>query len=146
MNNNGWSRRNFIKTTGIAAGAFTAGSSIPFASDTMKLKRSIKIAETSSDFEREPLIRPFGFKGGFMSEIWQNVAWVKSSSGIDKIGLCSQNVLWSDASVFASFSGSGGNSLMYAMTDYALRLLKGRTFDSPVEMQIGEKPKTVYLN
>ncbi|MFW6277198.1 MAG: enolase C-terminal domain-like protein [Prolixibacteraceae bacterium] len=134
MNNNGWSRRNFIKTTGIAAGGITSGSSISFASNTMKQRRNIKIAATSSDFEREPLIRPFGFKGGYMTEIWQTAAWMKSSSGIDKVGLCTQNVLWSDAKVFARFSEAGGNSLMYAMTDYALHLLNDRTFSSPVEM------------
>ena len=32
----------------------------------------IKITEVSSNFEREPLIRPFGFKGGYMREIWQS--------------------------------------------------------------------------
>jgi L-alanine-DL-glutamate epimerase-like enolase superfamily enzyme len=50
------------------------------------------------------------------------------------VGLCSQSVLWSDASVFAGHSESGGNSLMYGMTDYALKILKGRKFLSPVDL------------
>lgn len=100
----------------------------------MNQGKKITITKTSSNFEREPLIRPFGFKGGFMSEIWQTAVWIKSSSGTEKVGLSSQNVLWSDAKVFSDFSEAGGNSLMYAMTDYALRLLKGRTFESPLEM------------
>jgi hypothetical protein len=31
-----------------------------------------------SNFEREPLVRPFGFKGGYMSEIWQTMAYMRS--------------------------------------------------------------------
>jgi len=69
-----------------------------------------------------------------MTEIWQTVAFLKSASGISKVGLCSQSVLWSDASVFSSSSESGGNALMYAMTEHALKLLKGRSFQSPVQL------------
>jgi L-alanine-DL-glutamate epimerase-like enolase superfamily enzyme len=94
----------------------------------------IKIAEVSSNFEREPLIRPFGFKGGYMREIWQTAAMVRSESGIHKIGTCSQSILWSDAQVFSSRSESGGNALMYAMTEYGLSLLKGRSFTDPVSL------------
>ena len=100
----------------------------------MKTQKTIKIEATNSNFEREPLIRPFGFKGGYMSEIWQTAAWMKSGSGTEKVGLCTQNVLWSDANVFGNFSESGGNSVMYAMTDYALNQLKGYSFTSPVKM------------
>ena len=41
----------------------------------------VRIAAVDSNFEREPLIRPFGFKGGYMSEIWQSVAMLRSDSG-----------------------------------------------------------------
>lgn len=96
--------------------------------------RLITISETGSNFEREPLIRPFGFKGGYMREIWQSIAMIKSESGIKKTGTCSQSILWSDAEVFASHSESGGNALMYAMTEYGLGLLKGRSFTDPVSL------------
>ncbi len=96
--------------------------------------KKIQITEVSSDFEREPLIRPFGFKGGYLTEIWQTASRIQSASGQAKIGLCSQSVLWSDAKVFAHFSESGGNAIMYAMTDYALQLLNGRTFSDPVDL------------
>jgi len=129
-----WTRRNFIKTGGLVGGTLATLPSFALNSCKMKPLKSITIAETNSNFEREPLIRPFGFKGGFMSEIWQTAAWMKSSSGIEKVGLCTQSVLWSDAKVFASFSESGGNSMMYGMTEYALKLLKGRSFTSPVEL------------
>ena len=94
----------------------------------------IKIVSTESDFEREPLIRPFGFKGGYMTEIWQTAARMVSESGIAKIGLCTQNVLWSDARVFASTSEAGGNALMYALTERALQISKGQSFASPIEL------------
>jgi L-alanine-DL-glutamate epimerase-like enolase superfamily enzyme len=99
-----------------------------------KQMKNIRITEVNSNFEREPLIRPFGFKGGFMTEIWQTASWMKSSSGISKVGLCTQNVLWSDADVFAGYSESGGNTLMYAMTEYAMQMLKGQTFTDPVDL------------
>jgi hypothetical protein len=96
--------------------------------------KKITIDAVDSNFEREPLIRPFGFKGGYMTEIWQTVAVLRSASGTRKIGLCTQNVLWSDAQVFAAHSESGGNALMYALTEYALQLIKGRSFVTPVDL------------
>jgi L-alanine-DL-glutamate epimerase-like enolase superfamily enzyme len=100
----------------------------------MGKEKSIKIVGTNSNFEREPLIRPFGFKGGFLSEIWQTVAQLKSSSGHISTGLCSQSVLWSDAEIFSRFSESGGNAMMFAVTEFALSLLNGRQFTSPVKL------------
>lgn len=94
----------------------------------------IKIVQVGSEFEREPLIRPFGFKGGYMTEIWQTVSMLRSESGHSKIGLCTQSVLWSDARVFSDHSEAGGNALMYAMTEHALQLVKGIEFASPLEL------------
>lgn len=96
--------------------------------------RRVTIASVNSDFEREPLVRPFGFKGGYMTEIWQTAAALESASGHRRIGLCTQNVLWSDAQVFAANSQSGGNALMYALTAHALELMKGRSFATPVDL------------
>ena len=97
-------------------------------------QKKIRISGVSANFEREPLIRPFGFKGGYMTEIWQSIAFMESDSGKHSIGLCSQSVLWSDASVFASHSESGGNSLMYAMTERAMQMIKGESFTNPVDL------------
>jgi hypothetical protein len=96
--------------------------------------RPITLSRVSADFEREPLVRPFGFKGGYMSEIWQSVALLESASGRRGVGLCSQGVLWSDAQVFAAHSESGGNALMYAMTEWALQRLRGQTFSDPIAL------------
>jgi len=95
---------------------------------------SIKITNVQSTFEREPLIRPFGFKGGYMKEIWQTAVMLESESGIRKIGLGTQNALWSDATVFASRSPAAAESYMYLMTEFALQLLKGKSFESPIQL------------
>ncbi|MDP3001616.1 MAG: hypothetical protein Q8N38_00585 [Bacteroidales bacterium] len=127
-------RRNFIKTTAFVGAATFSGiasCSLPGRKNSFK---NITIQSVGSNFEREPLIRPFGFKGGYMTEIWQTANLLKSISGIEKVGLCTQNVLWSDASVFASHSESGGNALMYALTEHALQLIKSRSFTNPVEL------------
>ena len=94
----------------------------------------VRIAAVDSNFEREPLTRPFGFKGGYMSEIWQSMALLQSDSGARKIGLGTQSVLWSDARIFAGHSESGGNALMYALTERALQIVKGRSFTTPVHL------------
>ncbi|MGM0376642.1 MAG: L-alanine-DL-glutamate epimerase, partial [Bacteroidota bacterium] len=134
MKNN--SRRTFIKNSLMVTGAsMVMGTPNLLAScKNENQMKKIQISEVNSNFEREPLIRPFGFKGGYMTEIWQTASWMKSSSGISKVGLCTQNVLWSDADVFAQNSESGGNAIMYAMTEYAMQMLKGQTFTDPVNL------------
>jgi L-alanine-DL-glutamate epimerase-like enolase superfamily enzyme len=127
-------RRKFIQSTGIVTGGLSL-QGFPLTAATMKNNKTIRIASTDSNFEREPLIRPFGFKGGYMTEIWQTVAQMQSDSGISKIGLCTQNVLWSDAKVFAANSEAGGNALMYALSERALQISKGQSFATPIELQ-----------
>jgi len=75
----------------------------------------IRIKNVDADFEREPLT-PYHFKGSFVTELWQTIARLESESGINKIGLGTQSVLWSDSKVFAAHSESGGNALMYCAT------------------------------
>ncbi|MHB9131945.1 MAG: enolase C-terminal domain-like protein [Armatimonadota bacterium] len=94
----------------------------------------ITITQTQSNFEREPLLAPFGFKGGYMREIWQTVARLESESGAYGIGLGSQSILWSDAAVFAANAEAAGNSLMYLMTAYALRQAVGMSFETPQDL------------
>jgi len=134
MKNN--SRRSFIKNSLLATGATVVSNPIKLlasSNDQVQMK-SIQIKGVNSNFEREPLIRPFGFKGGYMTEIWQSANYLESGSGLHKIGLCTQNVLWSDAQVFANHSESGGNALMYALSEQALQIIKGQSFTSPVEL------------
>ena len=134
MNNN--SRRSFIKNSMVATGAtmmINPVKMLAFESDIAPAK-PIQITGVNSNFEREPLVRPFGFKGGYMTEIWQTVNYLESSSGVHQIGLCTQNVLWSDARVFAAHSESGGNALMFALTERALQMIKGQSFITPVDL------------
>jgi L-alanine-DL-glutamate epimerase-like enolase superfamily enzyme len=129
-------RREFIQKNGLLIGAAAVAASAAtdhlFAQSHAPTR--LTISGVNADFEREPLIRPFGFKGGYMTEIWQTAALLESSSGRRTIGLCTQNVLWSDAQVFAAHSESGGNSLMYALTEHALQQLKGQSFTTPVDL------------
>jgi hypothetical protein len=130
-------RREFVIKTGTLAAVSTVGlTSSLCKSSTSKSKtmKPVSIQAVNSNFEREPLIRPFGFKGGYMSEIWQTMSWMQSESGIEKVGLCTQSVLWSDASVFRSHSEAGGNAIMYLMTERAMQMVKGQKFSSPVEL------------
>src|SRR5688572_33317344 len=105
--------------------------SLPTDSLSSPGSRRITISRVSADFEREPLIRPFGFKGGYQTEIWQSAALLESAAGQRGLGLCTQGVLWSDARVFAGHSESGGSALMYAVTERALQMLKGQSFSDP---------------
>lgn len=129
-------RREFIKSGLLASGAavITSPVDLVFSGNSPSESRKITVSKVSSNFEREPLIRPFGFKGGYMREIWQTVSYLESNSGAHSVGLGTQSILWSDASVFASHSESGGNALMYAMTERAIQIINGQTFTSPVEL------------
>ena len=97
-------------------------------------RKSIRVKRVVSNFEREPLIRPFGFKGNAMTNVWQTVALLESESGMAKIGLGTQNVLWSDSKVFSGFSEDGGNAIMYAMTDRALQMMRDTKFNDPIKL------------
>jgi L-alanine-DL-glutamate epimerase-like enolase superfamily enzyme len=129
-------RRNFIKSAGAitALGSVGMGQTLFTASTQSKKTKSFRIVKTDSNFEREPLIRPFGFKGGYMKEIWQTAAMLQGESGKRKVGICTHNVLWSDAQVFASHSESAGNAIMFALTERGLQMIKGQSFESPVHM------------
>ena len=63
--------------------------------------KRITIAETAADFAPEPLLRPFGFKGGSLTELWQTHVRLASADRAG-VGLGVQSCLWSDAAVFAA--------------------------------------------
>jgi L-alanine-DL-glutamate epimerase-like enolase superfamily enzyme len=138
-------RRDFLKAAALVAGGAAAGgcASVGVAAGAKPALKRITVADTGCEFEREPLLRPFGFKGGYLTNIWQSAAMIKSASGKRGIGLCTHSTLWSDAKVFAANSEAGGNALMFAMTAYALKILKGRTFTDPVALN-DELFKEVY--
>ncbi len=92
--------------------------------------KSIRITDTSLSLIKEKLIRPFGFKGFHISELWQAVACV-SSENFKAVCPSTQSVLWSDGNVFSAFSPDESNLLMYRVTERVLELIKGKTFTRP---------------
>jgi L-alanine-DL-glutamate epimerase-like enolase superfamily enzyme len=94
----------------------------------------LSIDSAASTFEIEPLSQPYGFKGGQTTRLWQILVKLQDTSGNKSIGLGVQNPLWSDATVSAKWSEKGGNEIMYKLTKEALRLIKGKTYESPVHM------------
>ncbi|MEO6288003.1 MAG: enolase C-terminal domain-like protein [Dyadobacter sp.] len=132
--NEGISRRGFIGRAG--AGAVLAMNWPDVTGDiihTQKAMKKITISQVNSNFEREPL-NPYRFKGSAITDSWQAVSMLESESGIRKVGLATQGVLWSDSKVFAAHSESAGNALMYAMSERALQMIKGTSFTSPVQL------------
>lgn len=101
---------------------------------TQSENMKIKIDQIASDFERQPLVRPFGFKGGYLTELWQAVSLMKTAAGTPKISLATQSVLYGDPAVFSAHSESAGNALMYALSERALQLTKTTPFNTPVDL------------
>jgi L-alanine-DL-glutamate epimerase-like enolase superfamily enzyme len=124
-------RRQFIKNSGLLA--VLSGSDIAGAVQSADyMIKKIKVTRTDSDFEREKLVRPFGFKGGYLTELWQVASRLESASGFSKIGIATQSVLYGDADLFASHTEAGGNALMYLVVNQALDLIKQAPFENPV--------------
>jgi len=103
----------------------------------------IKIKHIKSNFERNRLLAPFGFKGGYTTELWQAAALMESADGHRGLGLGTQSILWSDSRVFADNSESAGNSMMYLMTAFALRRAAGMSFETPLDL-LAELLPAVY--
>jgi L-alanine-DL-glutamate epimerase-like enolase superfamily enzyme len=122
-------RRKFLQGSGVL---FACGLNARAFTAPCKNSSSIRIAGGSSAFERELLIRPFGFKGGNLTELWQTVVQLNGENGSGGIGLGTQSVLWSDAKVFLGNSEHEGNSQMYALTKRAVQMLKGQIFVDPI--------------
>ena len=94
----------------------------------------MKITKYNCRFEREPLIAPFGFKGGYLSELWQSIVKFENAEGQSGIGLGTQSTLWSDASVFINNSESAGNSMMFLATSFAAKAALEIEWDTPIDL------------
>lgn len=130
------SRRAFIRSTayGAAGLSFLPLTNCQTGKNMSKSLQPFKITGVNSNFERQPLSHPFGFKGSAVTNLWQVIAKLEGENGLSKIGLGTQSVLWCDSEVFAKHSENGGNALMYAMTERALQMIKGQSFDDPIKM------------
>jgi L-alanine-DL-glutamate epimerase-like enolase superfamily enzyme len=114
--------------------------------------KKIEIQNYRFNFEREPLIRPFQIKGASFTEKWTLVTSLESTRGIRATGIGGTAVLWSDPSVFFSYSEAGGNMVMAAMAERAARSARGKSFSTPLEImetlipEIHEYGKTITGN
>src|SRR5690606_28042534 len=126
-------RRKFVKSASVLA---TLGNmDFMKTADAMEIDlKTIKVKSIDSNFEREKLTRPFGFKGGYLSELWQIVSRLESDSGMSGIGLATQSVLYGDADLFAGNSEANGNALMYVLVNKALELVKRTPFKTPIDL------------
>src|SRR3712207_906517 len=129
------SRRDFVYDAGglMALSMFNLPVSANPAGAKTNQTAKISIRKVDSNFEREPLT-PYRFKGSAITEAWQIAARLEADSGNGVVGLGTQGVLWSDSKVFAAHSESGGNALMYAMTERALEIMRGTTFTDPMQL------------
>ena len=128
-------RRNFIKTSALAGVAGISGA-YSHAMPTSRINpKKITIQSVDSNFEREPLIRPFGFKGIYQKEFWVSAGLIESDAGVRHVGLMTQCLAWSDLNVFLAHSEAAGNMLLHNTLEYALQEIKGASFNTPIELQ-----------
>ncbi len=93
----------------------------------------IKIQKCSVTHIREPLKTPFGFKGGYLTELWQSVVKIEAD-GIIAAAPCTQSVLWSEPRVFNTYAGEAGDKIMLSVTEKACTMLEGMSFNTPDEL------------
>jgi len=94
----------------------------------------MRIVNSNCNFEREPLIAPFGFKGGYISELWQSIVKFHDAAGNVGLGLGTQSVLWSDANVFTQNPESAGNSQMFLCSAFAAKLATTLNWHTPLDL------------
>ncbi len=95
----------------------------------------MKIKSFNVDFSREQFVAPFGFKGAYLSEMWQSSVSVVADNGKTATGYGAQSVLWSDPEVFTRNPEAAGNAMMLMTTSEAARAAVGKTWKTPLELQ-----------
>jgi hypothetical protein len=99
------------------------------------MTKLIRIKSVDTNFEREQLIRPFGFKGIYQNEFWITSALIESDSNIKHVGMMTQCLAWCDLDVFLAHTEASGNLLIFQTLEYALQKIKGTSFRNPLELQ-----------
>ena len=94
----------------------------------------ITISNYTLNIEREPLFRPFHFKGGFFTEKWLVITKLETATGLEATGVGGMAILWSDPDVFSAHSEIGGNIVMATLAERAASLVQGRSFSNPIEL------------
>ncbi len=93
-----------------------------------------EIKRANCNFEREPLKIRFGFKGSYLTELWQTAVLLESKRGGKYLGLGTQSVLWADAELFYRYSEAVSNSLMFLVTNYAANRALHSSATTPIEV------------
>ncbi|MEA5051281.1 MAG: enolase C-terminal domain-like protein [Oscillospiraceae bacterium] len=101
------------------------------------------IQKALCNFEIEPLVHPFGFKGGALNSLWQSCVWLQTDGGLEADGLGCENTLWSDKDVFSAASPAASSAMMYLITEYAAKQLVGREFTTPAAAVDAIFPQTL---
>jgi L-alanine-DL-glutamate epimerase-like enolase superfamily enzyme len=96
-----------------------------------QLRNCLKV---KCNFEREPLAGLFGFKGGYLSELWQSAVSLENSSGEYGLGIGTQSVLWSDSEIFSEYPEAVGNSMMFMTSAYAAKKAGKIGWNTPLEL------------
>ena len=105
--------------------------------------------------ERQPLSRPFHFKGGHFTEKWINVVQLDIDAQTDLPAIRGEStrprstvtavggnaVLWSDAAVFSDWSETGGNLLMSLLAERAVQIARGARFSDPIDAFHSVRPE-----
>ncbi|MHA6481213.1 enolase C-terminal domain-like protein [Paenibacillus sp. strain BS8-2] len=94
----------------------------------------VTVAQSGYAVMREPLAAPFGFKGGYVDELWQSIVTLQDSDGNRGTGLGVQSILWSDPGLFARWGHERGNTFMHEITVQALKAAVGMSFDTPPQL------------
>lgn len=129
-------RRKFLKMSGLL-GAVSISSPLDGLCDPqskVSVMKTIEVIRADANFEREKLRFPFGFKGGYLTELWQAVSRLQSVNDHEAIGIATQSVLYGDADLFSRGSETMGNALMFLVTSRALGLIHRRSFRSPIDL------------
>ena len=87
----------------------------------------------SVEYRAQRLFYPFSFKGRSSAELWSVKTVLEDGNGSFP-GRAVQSVIWSDSGIFDLLGAQRGNEAMLEMTRYAVSLVSGRSFDSPIQM------------
>ncbi|WP_353124845.1 enolase C-terminal domain-like protein [Parapedobacter pyrenivorans] len=141
-------RRVFLKAAGLL-GALSISNRLPppphLSLEKTSEMKTIEVIRAEANFEKEKLRFPFGFKGGYLTELWQAVSRLESANGHEAIGIATQSVLYGDADLFSRSSEATGNALMFLVTSRALQLLERRSFTSPIDLLDDILPEIVEI-
>ena len=102
----------------------------------------MRIVNAEIEYIPEPLKATFAFKGKYNAKpMWNTAVRLTSDAGTTATGFSNEGILWSDPAVYNKFSNSGGSAVMYLMSDYAVQLARGFSFDTPDELTRALLPK-----